>query len=132
MTTIKQIRHYAAATFRPAALAVLFFFAACRKESTQAPIPPTQPDNDLVITPAGLMHRSNVHFVAPGSHLSVEKGRLQRIDSKTGNALEDFGEVKITPTRIAAAVQGWIAYTYWSNPSTSNPITNFTTNWTVP
>jgi hypothetical protein len=124
MTTIKH--------FRLAALATLLFLAACRKETTQTPTPPAPPDNDMVITPAGLMHRSNVHFVPPGSQLSVQKGRLLRVDSKSGKSLEDFGEVKITPTRIAAAVQGWIAYTYWSNPTTSNPITNFTTNWTVP
>jgi hypothetical protein len=45
--------------------------------------------------------------------------------------VEDFGEVKIEP-RAAAAASGWIAYTYWSNPNTSKPITDFSTNWTVP
>jgi len=63
--------------------------------------------------------------------------------------LQDFGPVTITDDPIhnintgsgfeqsfssvePKAVNGWAAYTYWSNPTTANPVTTFTTNWTVP
>jgi hypothetical protein len=106
-------------------------FAACRKEAATPATATTPPATaaDLVITPAGLMPRANVHYIAPGFHLSVENGRLQKLETTTGKMIEDFGPVTITPSRAPEA-QGWIAYAYWSN--TGAAITNFTTNWTVP
>jgi len=108
----------------------LLLSTACRKSET-APAKPsiTTASPDLVLTPAGYMPRSSVHFVGEGFHLSVENGRLQRLENGTNRMAEDYGTVKITPAR-APEVQGWIAYAYWTNTGTA--ITNFTTTWTVP
>lgn len=134
MRTIQPIRYLRIVC------AALLLLTACRKDNAKSPSAPTTTDDaagsDLVLTPAGLMSRSNVHFIAPGYVLSVEHGRLQKLESKTGRMIEDFGEVKstaVSPAGVrAAAASGWIAYAFWSNPTTSSPITNFTTNWVVP
>ncbi|GGB22963.1 hypothetical protein GCM10011511_53610 [Puia dinghuensis] len=76
------------------------------------------------------MPRSSVHYIAPGYHLSVENGRLQKMETSTGRTIEDFGPVTITPTRRVPEAQGWIAYAFWNN--TGAAITSFTTNWVVP
>ena len=108
---------------------VIIVFGSCKKETASAPKTST-PDESMVLTPVGMMEKSKVHFVGEGFQLSVVKGRLQKVEAKTGKMVEDFGEVK--PQTRPAAASGWIAYAYWSNPNTSNPITNFTTNWVVP
>jgi hypothetical protein len=125
MHPVKHLRQWALVGL---CLAVL---AACRKESaTPAASPASSAQSDLVITPAGLMPRSSVHFIAPGYHLSVENGRLQKFETRTGRMIEDFGRVTITPARHRKTAQGWIAYAFWNNTGTA--ITSFTTNWTVP
>jgi hypothetical protein len=122
MNSIQHTRHYVL-------LCVLvLLFAACRKDVSTPPLPPTT-NQDLVLTPAGYMERSKVHFIADGHQLSVRNGRLLKVEKTTGKLLEDFGPVQITPARIAAA-SGWIAYAFWTNTGTA--ITNFTTNWVVP
>ncbi|PWT76928.1 MAG: hypothetical protein C5B59_05345 [Bacteroidetes bacterium] len=108
-------------------LAVLAF-TACRKETT-APTSASVP-TDQVLTPAGYMPRSNVHFIAPGYHIDVSNGRLQKLETASGRLIEDFGPVSITPAHHSTEAQGWIAYAFWNNTGTA--ITNFTTNWIVP
>ncbi|TDW96437.1 hypothetical protein [Dinghuibacter silviterrae] len=113
------------------AIATLFALAACKKDTMMTP-------TDQVLTPVGYMDRSKVHFIGDGFSLSVSHGRLQKVD-REGRMVEDFGEVKPLEDRynpgksaLVPAASGWIAYSYWSNPNTSKPITYFTTNWTVP
>lgn len=108
----------------------IVFFGSCRKESAADRTASGTSDEEMVLTPVGLMERSKVHFVGEGYQLSVVKGRLQKVDAKSGKTIEDFGEVKRNV--IPATASGWIAYAYWSNTNTANPITNFTTNWVVP
>ncbi len=127
----------------------LFVFAACRKDATVskpvAAAPDASTNNGMVLTPVGYMAKEHVHFIAPGFHLNVANGRLQKVETQSGKLIEDFGEVKplesqYNPARQALSgnvpsgrvpyTQGWIAYTYWNN--TGSPITNFTTNWVVP
>jgi len=120
-------------TLRQWALAALFLlvFAACRKESTtQSGLKTTTSSSDLVLTPAGYMPSSNVHFVAPGNHLVVSNGRLQQLETRTGKMIRDFGEVTVTPRHKTTEAQGWIAYAWWTN--TGSAITRFTTTWIVP
>lgn len=109
------------------ALLALVVFAACRKEASA---PAATQSTDLVLTPAGYMPRSSVHFIPPGYHLSVENGRLQKMETATGKMIQDFGPVTITPAHHMREAQGWIAYAFWNN--TGSAITNFTTNWVVP
>ena len=145
MQTIQTIR------FAVIALLAITAFSACRKD---AALPSSEPTATApagqVLTPVGYMESSKVHFIAPGFHLNVEKGRLQKVETRSGKVVEDFGEVGTVEkkyNRLAQAVeaagrggsspvipyvQGWIAYTYWNNSSTSTPITNFTTTWKVP
>lgn len=132
----------------------LLFFASCRKNGA-APVETTPADDAItgsdgsVLTPVGYMDKSKVHYIAPGFQLSMNHGRLQKVESATGKLVEDFGEVKplepkynlalrtTTPINargggVVPYVEGWIAYSYWTNTNTSNPITNFTTDWVVP
>lgn len=109
-------------------LAILLL-TACRKDISAPPAQPPSDNKDLVLTPAGYMERSKVHFIDGEHQLTVFNGRLLKTEKKSGKMLEDFGPVQITPTRVAAA-SGWIAYAYWSN--TGTPITYFNTNWVVP
>lgn len=111
----------------------LLLLTACRKDNVQSTTSAgskTTTNSDLVLTPRGLMSRSHVHFVEPGNLLSMENGHLQKLEAKTGKLVEDYGA--ITPAGHAPEAQGWIAYTYWSNPNTADPITYFTTTWPVP
>ncbi len=130
-----------------AGMAILFF-TGCSKENSvpvKNPVPNSTVSEEMVLTPFGMMEKSKVHFVGEGFHLSVENGRLQKIESSSGRMAEDFGEVKLNDDRfnlrnasrfsdntLPAAASGWIAYAYWSNTNTSKPITSFTTNWIVP
>ena len=123
MNNMQHLRHGAIVCV------AIILFTACRKDiHTPAAAAPSS-DESLVLTPAGYMEKSKVHFISEGQQLNVRNGRLQSIDSHTGMTLHDFGDVKITPTRLPAA-SGWIAYSYWTN--TGTPITYFTTNWVVP
>lgn len=111
----------------------LVALTACQKESSLVnPVTaPAKANPDLVITPAGLMPRSSVHFIDEHHFLSLENGRIQKFEKESGRLVEDFGEAEITPVHnTSQEVQGWIAYAYWAN--TGAPITQFTTNWIVP
>ena len=141
MRTSKRI------AFAEIACIIIVFFNSCTKENiVPAAKSSVTNSNEMVLTPVGLMEKSKVHFIGDGFQLNVENGRLQKIEAATGKMIEDFGEVKFdaklslnnpdasrfSDDRFPAAASGWIAYAYWSNPNTNNPITNFTTNWVVP
>lgn len=129
MDTCLRLRHWAVALF------VLLVFIACRKEIAAPSLTASKPsagtggNSDLVITPAGLMPRSSVHYVPHDHYLSFENGRIRQLEKATDRLVKDFGEVKIVPSR-AQESQGWIAYAYWTN--TGAPIARFITDWTVP
>jgi hypothetical protein len=110
-----------------ASLAVLAF-AACRKDAA-APAS-VSASTDQVLTPAGYMPRNSVHYIAPGYHLNVSNGRLQKLETSSGRLIEDYGPVSITPAHHSTEAQGWIAYAFWNNTGTA--ITRFTTDWMVP
>jgi len=124
MNTHHHARHWTIVAF------TLLIFTACRKDINTPVTPPPVSNEELVLTPAGYMEKSRVHFIGEGHQLTVYKGRLLKIESRTGKTLEDFGEVKRTAPIVPAPASGWIAYAYWTNTGTA--ITNFTTNWVVP
>ena len=110
--------------------ALCLLLSACQKTEKQPAATTTSTNPDLVLTPAGYMPRTSVHYIGDGFHLSVENGRLQKLENGTGRMAEDFGAVKFTSSQREPEAQGWIAYAYWTNTGTA--ITNFTTTWTVP
>jgi hypothetical protein len=131
-----------------AVLLAAAILAGCNKDS-RAPQPTaaaktTTATDDMVLTPAGMMPRSSTHFIQPGTELKIVGGHIQQIESVSGKMLKDFGAISVTTDPIhsnkqtdalgvvPAAVNGWAAYTYWSNPTTTKPITYFTTSWIVP
>jgi len=138
-----------------AVLLAVTIFAGCSKDShAPKPITNTPPagsagTEEMVLTPAGYMPKSSTHFVEPGTELRVFNGHIQKIESVSGRMLQDFGQVTVTDDPIhnintggsfeqsfssvePAAVNGWAAYTYWSNTATTKPVTSFTTSWVVP
>jgi hypothetical protein len=131
------------------ALAAILVFTGCAKSNNSAVKPAVTANSltaeEMVLTPVGYMEKSKVHFIDQGFSLHVENGRLQKVETRSGKMVEDFGEVKMNDERFnlnrnavpagnvePAAVSGWIAYTYWSNPITTKPITYFSTSWVVP
>ena len=142
---MKKIKQF---SFVLLAIVAVIFSTGCAKENKQpANSSPAAAGNDeMVLTPEGMMAKSNVHFIEEGFALRIENGHILKVDAKTGRQAEDFGELKQDPERFNSnrvtaglsannrvpEVQGWIAYAYWSNPSSSQPITSFTTNWVVP
>jgi hypothetical protein len=129
------------------AFTAFILVTGCSKNnsSPNSSSPTSVTNGDMVLTPAGYMAKSNVHFIEPGFGIRVQDGRLQKVELKSGRMAEDFGEVRIGETHSNSSplagtrtdnrlpeVEGWIAYTYWSNPTTTSPITSFTTDWTVP
>lgn len=126
----------------PIALLAVLVITGCKKDSSVPPAASASSSGNQVLTPAGYMDKSRVHFIAEGFHLSVENGRLQKLENSTGRVAEDFGEFKpgeqrfdprhASASQIVPYLTGWIAYTYWQNPTTTTPVTSFSTSWTVP
>ncbi|HZY38875.1 MAG TPA: hypothetical protein VFE53_19580 [Mucilaginibacter sp.] len=146
------MRHAAQLHSYAALLLAVSILAGCTKDS-HAPTPITTKSSsgteEMVLTPAGYMPKSSTHFIEPGTELIISNGHIQKIESASRRMLQDFGPVTITQDPIHSintgggfeqsfssvvprTVNGWAAYTYWSNPTTSNPVTSFTTNWVVP
>jgi hypothetical protein len=100
--------------------------------------------HDMVYTPGGPRAASQVHLVEPDSTLDVSDGRLRKLEV-SGQVVTDFGEFitrpritrqalrqqSLEPEPVPALGSGWITYASWTN-STGNPITSFSTTWTVP
>ncbi|PPQ97525.1 hypothetical protein CVT26_006528 [Gymnopilus dilepis] len=99
---------------------------------------------DLMRTPAGLVPRSNVHAVPKGAQVHQTPTEIQVIGSN-GIILHSVPYDKspkatVNPLRRPtngsfanprALPDGYVAYAYWHNPS-SSVISDFVTVWTVP
>ena len=114
--------------------------------SSKRPVRPVRPldTDDVVVTPGGVRPRSLVHQLEPGQHVSTKGGRVQIIDTATGNVVKDLGESATTPGGTDAAqpkatsgqVPGipdnaWIENSQWRNGG-ADPIVYFSTTWVVP
>jgi hypothetical protein len=106
---------------------------------------------DMVITPGGARHKSDVHLIEPGHHLSGKDGIFRKIHTATGEIIKEFGAInkgnknrkalrrkrKFSKGGLAEAINPqpitdqWIIYAGWNNNS-GKPISSFTTNWLVP
>ena len=113
--------------------------------SSKRPKRPVRPhDNtDLVLTPGGARPRSLVHQLEEGQHVSTKGGRVQIIETATGNVVKDLGPAgtpgseEEVPSAVASGGVpsitdiGWIENSQWRNGGTE-PIVYFSTTWVVP
>ena len=107
--------------------------------------------DELILTPGGFKPRANVHHV-PRDHVLRMDGRNVNLMARSGQLIRSIGSIaqrpgpepllprnlslSARPPRSAAPapfaqVDGWVAYTGWSN-SSGAPISSFSTSWLVP
>ena len=114
------------------------------KSTTTAAVP-----DSMIITPEGLMPKSQVHLIEDGYRLELRNGHVLKIETATGLTSEDFGAVQIAAPNgknsqpnsisrgfnnrnaLAPSGNGWVTYSEWGNMA-SQPINYFSTNWNVP
>ena len=115
----------------------------------------TSVPDGYTMTSVGLIPDSNVTLIEDGYKISFMNGHAYKLHIASGKLVRDLGKImpNTASTRVAsnsinprveslsrlmdAAIfgstsQGWVTYAQWQNQSTSNPITNFTSNFTVP
>ena len=145
-------------------LAVLagFLFNGCRKDVTQNTAAnqssnkftasSTSIPDGMVMTPQGLMSKSNVHEIPAGYHLEIRGNHVLTIKTSTGELKEDLGVITFpsavqTPainpqkspaspsasgSRNLAVTQtngsGWVTYSEWGS-TTGPPIGTLSTKW---
>jgi len=127
----------------------------CIKHNELTPAPSgkagSSSQTELVVTPAGLVPRSHVHYIGDGYRLARKNGHILKMKTGTSVVAEDFGTFTRSATRKMSAVMtqgthgslspgatkpydvnpGWVTFAQWTNTSTS-PITSITANWIVP
>lgn len=128
--------------------ALVCLLGSCSKNPLRSPslTPNLQSGMDtMAVTPIGLMPKSHVHFVGPQSKVMISGGRVQLIDKVSGKTLEDLGPIgRSLQTQglmttfatgnkpsLPTPSEPYQTYAQWTN-GTGNPITSFTTSWTVP
>jgi len=126
-------------------------FAGCMKRNDirSTPSGPST-QTDLVLTPGGLVSKSQVHFIGKGFQLARKNGHILKLKMGTSMIAEDLGAFtrsavskkstimtqgvprSVDPGAVKPAGNpGWATYAQWTN-SSSSPITNITANWIVP
>jgi hypothetical protein len=107
----------------------------------------TDTTEELVMTPGGLIPKSNVHAVPDGARIHHTPTAIQIIDAdgtilhstdltlskKTSGTVLGGNPAAGGATRIAPRElnSGYVAYSYWES-TTSSPISTFSTSWAVP
>jgi len=88
--------------------------------------------DELLMTPAGLFTKSNIHAVPEGATVHQTSDAVHLIASD-GTILHTAPPVKTAQRSVSprAFSSGYVAYSYWHNNNTS-PISSFTTSWAVP
>lgn len=140
--------------------AAIIFFSGCKKDTNPASSVITHPGSSASIpkgytmTMVGLIPDSNVILIEPGYKVSFINGHAYKVHIASGVRVKDLGAVmpnfanKNVPSNLTAprskflnppsahSIFGnsgqnsnWITYSEWQ---TANPVTNFTTTWTVP
>jgi hypothetical protein len=128
------------------ATAVAVIFTGCSKQSmtpaSTSPQTVSAAVEEMLLTPAGYMPKSKVHFIEQGYHVSIEAGRYKKVEDATGAIVQDFGVADEanasapdlgTSNNTVPANSGWITYSEWGNDTTTeSPVTYFNTKWKVP
>jgi hypothetical protein len=143
--------------YLPPILAIVVIFSSCKKQLPDQNLASSAKSSAIpagtVMTPVGPMKASDVHLVEKGYGLSYRNGHVYKVESASGKIAEDFGEVRpdSLPSRLAMAMMrksgrttgdsalpsggesgyNWVTYAEWDN-TTGEPITSFSTTWTVP
>ncbi|KAH9477220.1 hypothetical protein JR316_0011139 [Psilocybe cubensis] len=93
----------------------------------------------LVNTPGGQVPPERIHLVPNGAcvhqadgfiHIIAQNGTKLHTASVSGNS-STARHGSVSPHVRRSFGSGYVAYTWWNNPS-SSPIAHFTTTWTVP
>ncbi|MFI5160327.1 MAG: putative Ig domain-containing protein [Sphingobacteriales bacterium] len=140
----------------------ILFFNGCKKDlvvKNATPLPDkvthagSIPDS-MVLTPMGLMLKSQVHLVEPGYQLELRGSHMLKVKIGTGELKADFGSVRFdSPSQSPTVNQrgsqanpaaqasnlavtqtnssGWKTYSEW-NAGSGVPIGTFSTKWDVP
>jgi hypothetical protein len=141
-------------------VAIISVFSGCKKDVSHTPVTiktishSTPIPDGYTMTMVGLMPNANITVIEPGYTLSFINGHAFKVHIASGVRVKDLGTVMpktinstpasnfTQPAGRNASTPGftfgnsgqtspWVTYSEWqSSPST--PITNFTTNWTVP
>lgn len=140
-----------------AMLAIIFCMASCKKESVHQPGNPAKVNvspagtiaDSMMLTPTGLMPKSQIHLVENGFHLEISNGHVLKVKTSTGELAADFGAMhapvinqKNSPQNngstnfqnfnsFAPSGNGWVTYSEWGNTN-GQTINSFSTNWIVP
>jgi hypothetical protein len=123
----------------------VFVFSSCGKKletsNNKSTVQNTTNQDPMVATPGGLMPKSHVYLVERGYHLSVKDGHVLKINTKTGEVAEDFGDhlpnsgnatpSHLIPGLVSIGQGSWVTWLQWDNGS-SSPINYFSTTWIVP
>src|ERR1700761_5195245 len=146
------------------ALLAIMIFNGCKKDlllktANQSPgktgASSSIPDS-MMMTPRGLMLKSQVHQVENGYHLEVRGNHVLKIKTATGELKEDFGAMLVVaPIQPSATSQpqtqagtgvakernltltqpdnvtGWVTYSEWG-VNAGSPIGTFSSVWTGP
>jgi hypothetical protein len=148
------------------ALMAIVFFYGCKKDQgitstnqqavktvTTAAIP-----NGMVMTPAGLMAKANVHLIEAGYGIQISGNHVLKVKIATGEMKEDFGAIKVTSTAATqdatamgsnntgaaptfesginrtltpVGMTGWMTYSQYQAPA-STTVGNFSSTWVTP
>ncbi|KAF9473959.1 hypothetical protein BDN70DRAFT_962850 [Pholiota conissans] len=127
-------------------LSLCALLALCAIGTIANPIALDSRDDTVVNTPGGPRPKSQVHHVPDGASLH-HTGDAVHIVSATGDILHTnildksqpaqglASRTFMKPSRVVeprAISTGYVAYTYFTNNSNANPISNFSSTWTVP
>jgi len=145
------MRNFKTLAFAGLTVTAAITFNGCVKQNSTpankntAPATASAAPEESVLTPAGYMPKSKVHFIEKGYQLNIDGGHYQKVEIATGKMVEDFGEVNpvneniinigkgSTTNGVVPAPSGWITYASWSNDTTKGtPINLFNTSWVVP
>ncbi|HEY4206611.1 MAG TPA: hypothetical protein VGM31_07365 [Puia sp.] len=95
-----------------------------------------KPKQGFVLTPGGYRHHLRTYRIEKSNHIGIRGGRYVKIQSHSGEVVDDLGPVHDLGAVIGVAgektiEQGWVAYAGWLN-DTGRPITSFSGKWVVP
>jgi hypothetical protein len=145
-----KTKHYLIALIALTAI----YLSGCKKDSVTQPSKPSpeKANEEMVLTPGGLMPKSHVFLIEQGYHLSINNGQVTKVRDITGETVAVLGKADQPSNQsnpgpgllnqnnfahlpgkapTAPYPNGWQAYGYWHAPSTQN-ITTFSTTWTIP